>query len=357
MTSAEEAALRQVYADLEEQLRKIGLRIRSVEGDGNCFFRAVSDQINGVSDSHGVYRKETAEYMLQNKEDFKDFILAEDYEAYVQVVHQLGQAPIVIVGTDNEDAPEAHLTYVPQHYNSLRWYDEEADTKTAAGIRIADFTDRFAHDSPRQRRSPDPDEENSASSSFIDNEVRQLAKDKKVSESRVLRILQSVKYDKEAAEKILDQEHTTELSTDNISSRTSNDTLRTSETGEDSWTVEEVKRFAQETHASPTRVLEVLEKVDYDTKKAAAILLAEYDKTKDEPSERRSHIMELRSRNDEPSTKTGKPSTTRMGLDKQSSRLGLRPTDEQRLPRQDRTKPPRGPAGVHAKDSTKRDVK
>lgn len=39
----------------------------------------------GVSDSHGVYRKETAEYMLQNKEDFKDFILAEDYEAYVQV--------------------------------------------------------------------------------------------------------------------------------------------------------------------------------------------------------------------------------------------------------------------------------
>ncbi|OQV21366.1 putative OTU domain-containing protein 3 [Hypsibius exemplaris] len=169
---AEEAALRQHYADLDVQLRQIGLRVRSVEGDGNCFFRAVSDQISGTSDSHGVYRKSTAEYMMLNQADFRDFIITDSYEDYVAtlsqdgiyvdndtilafarmlgitvVIHQLNQQPISIPDCVTVSPPyhhdiavkEVHVTYVPQHYNSLRWYDEDPDSTLPADIRKADF--------------------------------------------------------------------------------------------------------------------------------------------------------------------------------------------------------------------------
>ena len=39
-----------------EALRDSGMQLREMQGDGNCFFRAVSDQLDGTQNNHDVYR-------------------------------------------------------------------------------------------------------------------------------------------------------------------------------------------------------------------------------------------------------------------------------------------------------------
>lgn len=47
---------------LDEQLLKLGLETRDVAADGNCLFRAVSDQLRGTDEFHKQYRQTTCLY-------------------------------------------------------------------------------------------------------------------------------------------------------------------------------------------------------------------------------------------------------------------------------------------------------
>jgi OTU domain-containing protein 3 len=62
------------------QLGKLGLELRDITGDGNCCFRALSDQMNGNENNHLEYRKRVCQYMRQNREEFEPFVAALIYD-------------------------------------------------------------------------------------------------------------------------------------------------------------------------------------------------------------------------------------------------------------------------------------
>lgn len=47
-----------------EQLTPQCLKVKEMEGDGNCLFRAVADQLEGDEELHSEYRLRTVEYIL-----------------------------------------------------------------------------------------------------------------------------------------------------------------------------------------------------------------------------------------------------------------------------------------------------
>ncbi|XP_055353555.1 OTU domain-containing protein 3-like isoform X2 [Paramacrobiotus metropolitanus] len=238
----------QQYTDLDEQLRYLGLKIRIIEGDGNCFFRAMSDQLTGNCDTHGVYRKDTAHYMLAHRELFKDFILHEDYEEYVHglgqdaiyvdndsvlafarmmrlnvIVHQLNQIPLLIAGTTAPDARECHITYIPQHYNSVRWSDEEDNAEVSADVTCRAIRRLVQiHAREQRRRQSQSTSDESGSGSEREEAVRNLATDKGVTYQKMLKVMETVDWDPVAAEKALDAQRSRRKSRNSAKGRSKN---------------------------------------------------------------------------------------------------------------------------------------
>jgi OTU-like cysteine protease len=61
---------------VEEQFRRLllrrGLKIRTIEGDGNCLFRAISDQIYGGDQTyHAMIRGACMDYIESEREFFE----------------------------------------------------------------------------------------------------------------------------------------------------------------------------------------------------------------------------------------------------------------------------------------------
>lgn len=69
---------------LAEQLNEKGLEIKEMKSDGNCMFRAISDQLYGTEIYHQDLRRFAMEYIQLEKEFFQDFILSGDVEKYVE---------------------------------------------------------------------------------------------------------------------------------------------------------------------------------------------------------------------------------------------------------------------------------
>jgi OTU domain-containing protein 3 len=44
------------YVEFGEQLKQIGLRFRDTKPDGNCLFRALADQLEGIENGHAAFR-------------------------------------------------------------------------------------------------------------------------------------------------------------------------------------------------------------------------------------------------------------------------------------------------------------
>jgi OTU domain-containing protein 3 len=63
------------FEKFSKQLSKIGLELRDITGDGNCLFRALSDQLEGNEGNHLLYRKQACEYMRRNRLDFEPFVV------------------------------------------------------------------------------------------------------------------------------------------------------------------------------------------------------------------------------------------------------------------------------------------
>ncbi|KAK3141197.1 hypothetical protein QOZ80_4BG0330720 [Eleusine coracana subsp. coracana] len=64
-------------ADMTEfraQLDSLGLKIIEVTADGNCFFRAMGDQLEGSEEEHMNYRTMVVEYIAKHREEFEPFI-------------------------------------------------------------------------------------------------------------------------------------------------------------------------------------------------------------------------------------------------------------------------------------------
>ena len=73
------------FKSLVAQLLPLGLALREVPGDGNCLFRAFSDQLYGEDARHAEIRSDVVDYMRSNREDFEPFLVDEtSFERHLQ---------------------------------------------------------------------------------------------------------------------------------------------------------------------------------------------------------------------------------------------------------------------------------
>ena len=71
------AEKKEVHDDTEYfnmELRRQGLQMKIIPGDGNCQFRALADQMDGHEKNHERFRAEVVDFMRQNRQDFEPFI-------------------------------------------------------------------------------------------------------------------------------------------------------------------------------------------------------------------------------------------------------------------------------------------
>ena len=73
----------------KKQLARYGLKVNEIDADGNCLFRALSDQLKGNEMHHSELRQECAEYIEANKELYKFFI--EDDESIDDYINWIRQ--------------------------------------------------------------------------------------------------------------------------------------------------------------------------------------------------------------------------------------------------------------------------
>ncbi|KAM7516504.1 hypothetical protein LguiA_006087 [Lonicera macranthoides] len=136
-----------VTSEFQAQLDALGLKIIQVTADGNCFFRALGDQLEGNEEEHVKYRSMVVHFIHENRDMFEPFI--EDdipFDEYCQSMEKDGtwaghmelQAASLVTHSnicihrnmsprwyihnfDNHEARMIHLSYHDgEHYNSVR---------------------------------------------------------------------------------------------------------------------------------------------------------------------------------------------------------------------------------------------
>ncbi|XP_075481943.1 OVARIAN TUMOR DOMAIN-containing deubiquitinating enzyme 7-like isoform X4 [Primulina tabacum] len=135
------------------QLDALGLKIIQITADGNCFFRALADQLENNEDEHEKYRSMVARFIEQNnREKFEPFVEDEvPFDEYCRAIREDGawagnvelQAASLVMrinicihrhmsprwyiqNFDMHAVRMIHLSYHDgEHYNSLRSEDDD----------------------------------------------------------------------------------------------------------------------------------------------------------------------------------------------------------------------------------------
>jgi len=168
------------------QLFNIGLTIREMPGDGNCLFRALSDQIAGSSRNHLDHRRAVVQYMKEYRGDFEPFV--EDdvpCDKYVQrlaqagtfagndaivafsrlhnvsvVIHQLNTPAWVIHPSKDSQEPihggrEVHIFYSNgDHYNSVRRIGDLSESPTNIRLQVQTGASKQEFDASGKKSPP-----------------------------------------------------------------------------------------------------------------------------------------------------------------------------------------------------------
>lgn len=145
------------FREYQELLKPMGIYMRDVEGDGNCLFRAVSDQLEGTEKDHKKYRTLAAEYIIKNKDYFQMFLLEdENIDKYIAhlcedgswgghfemvalsdilnvkfCIHAKDKELVVVKSHEgkHKDARVLHLAYhMGEHYSSIRKIGDNGKT-------------------------------------------------------------------------------------------------------------------------------------------------------------------------------------------------------------------------------------
>lgn len=82
--------------EVKSEISRLGLTLRDVEGDGNCLFRALSDQLWGTPNHHPDLRRWTCDWIADNKEEMGFWVQVcslegETFEAYVERMRKHGE--------------------------------------------------------------------------------------------------------------------------------------------------------------------------------------------------------------------------------------------------------------------------
>ena len=80
----------QVERDLNAQLKRMGLYAANTTGDGNCLFRALSDQLYGHPARHAQLRQETCDHLAARPEKFAGFVDDKPFDQYIRLMRENG---------------------------------------------------------------------------------------------------------------------------------------------------------------------------------------------------------------------------------------------------------------------------
>ena len=77
---------------IKTNIEKLHFFIKKMEGDGNCMFRAVSDQVYGNEDFHNIIREKCMDYLLIEREFFSQFVEGGDkeFDNYINMKRKFG---------------------------------------------------------------------------------------------------------------------------------------------------------------------------------------------------------------------------------------------------------------------------
>jgi OTU domain-containing protein 5 len=79
-------------AKIKNNIEKLHFFIKKMKGDGNCMFRAVSDQIYGNEDYHDIIREKCMDYLLIEREFFSQFVEGgnKEFDNYINMKRKSG---------------------------------------------------------------------------------------------------------------------------------------------------------------------------------------------------------------------------------------------------------------------------
>uniref|UniRef100_A0A0E0DJW9 OTU domain-containing protein n=1 Tax=Oryza meridionalis TaxID=40149 RepID=A0A0E0DJW9_9ORYZ len=175
-------------ADMTEfraQLDSLGLKIIEVSADGNCFFRAMGDQLEGNEEEHMKYRAMIVQYIKEHHVDFEPFI--EDEEPFDKYCDSMLEDGTWAGHMELQAASILTRKNICIHMlNSPRWYIRNFSDREATSMIHLSYHQGEHYNSVRLREDPCqgpamPADANVASTS---NNAQTKAKDLKQSSDR-----------------------------------------------------------------------------------------------------------------------------------------------------------------------------
>ncbi|KAG2569637.1 OVARIAN TUMOR DOMAIN-containing deubiquitinating enzyme 7-like isoform X4 [Panicum virgatum] len=143
-------------ADMTEfraQLDSLGLKIVEVNADGNCFFRAMGDQLEGSEEEHMKYRAMVVEYIVKHREDFEPFI--EDEIPFEQYCDSMLKDGTWAGHMELQAASLLTRRNICIHMlNSPRWYINNFSGREAANMIHLSYHHGEHYNSVRLREDP-----------------------------------------------------------------------------------------------------------------------------------------------------------------------------------------------------------
>ncbi|RUO95397.1 hypothetical protein BC936DRAFT_144158 [Jimgerdemannia flammicorona] len=77
--------------EFTHQLRQLGLYAKVIAGDGNCLFRALSDQQYGIDTNHAALRQRVCDHLEGNRADYEAFVEDDrSFDAHLAVMRTSG---------------------------------------------------------------------------------------------------------------------------------------------------------------------------------------------------------------------------------------------------------------------------
>ncbi|XP_012079270.1 OVARIAN TUMOR DOMAIN-containing deubiquitinating enzyme 7 isoform X2 [Jatropha curcas] len=134
------------------QLDALGLKIIQVTADGNCFFRALADQLEGSEEEHGKYRRMAVQYIMKNREMFEPFI--EDDVPFDEYCKSMEKDGTWAGHMELQAASLVTRSNICIHQNmSPRWYIRNFEQHGACMVHLS-YHDEEHYNSVRSKEDP-----------------------------------------------------------------------------------------------------------------------------------------------------------------------------------------------------------
>ena len=101
---------------LELRLSQLGRTALDVEGGGDCFFRAVSHQLNGNPNSHFYVHSVSIQYLVNHPEQFIECKTEHSWQGYLKRMSCQGTWPDAIVIQAVANRPFARSGHMVQNH-------------------------------------------------------------------------------------------------------------------------------------------------------------------------------------------------------------------------------------------------